>query len=67
MSNKASCLCFLAIDHQTIHTTVPIHEVSHDALIIHQSQTRNAVPIEGRMPATRRIQHRDEMSVIGLQ
>ena len=46
LSNKASCLCFLAIDRQTIHTTIPIHEVSHDAPIIHQSQTHNAVPIE---------------------
>ena len=55
LSNKASCLCFLAIDRQTIHTTIPIHEVSHDALIVHQSQTHDAVPVEKRMPATRRI------------
>jgi len=46
LSNRASCLSFPAIDHQTIHTTIPIHEVSHDAPIIHQSQTHNAVPIE---------------------
>jgi len=35
-----------AIDLQRIRTTIPIHEVSHDAPIIHQSQTHNAVPIE---------------------
>ncbi|KAJ3567266.1 hypothetical protein NP233_g6479 [Leucocoprinus birnbaumii] len=34
------------IDRQRIRTTVPIHEITHEAPIIHQSQTHNAVPIE---------------------
>jgi len=54
--------CSLAIDCPTIHTTIPIYEVSHDAPIIHQSQTHDAVPIEKQLLATRRIKHQDEMS-----
>ncbi|KAF5353508.1 hypothetical protein D9756_007975 [Leucocoprinus leucothites] len=34
------------VDRQRIRTTIPIHEISHDAPVIHQSQTHNAVPIE---------------------
>lgn len=37
---------FLAVDRQRIRTTIPIHEVTHEAPIVHQSQTHKSVPLE---------------------
>ncbi|PPQ82785.1 hypothetical protein CVT25_009280 [Psilocybe cyanescens] len=34
------------IDRQHIHTTIPIHEVTHEAPVVHQSQTHAPVPME---------------------
>lgn len=35
-----------AIDKHRIHTVIPSHEVTHEAPIIHQSQTHAPVPLE---------------------
>lgn len=34
------------IDRERIRTTIPIHEVTHEAPVIHESQIHTAVPIE---------------------
>ncbi|KAF9484759.1 hypothetical protein BDN70DRAFT_849033 [Pholiota conissans] len=34
------------IEKQVIHTTVPIHEITHEAPVVHQSQTHAPVPLE---------------------
>ncbi|KAF8630098.1 hypothetical protein AX17_005496 [Amanita inopinata Kibby_2008] len=34
------------IDKHRIHTTIPIHEVTHEAPIVHQSQRHDPVPVE---------------------
>lgn len=37
---------FLVIKKERIRTTVPVHEVIHDAPIIHQVQLHDPMPIE---------------------
>jgi hypothetical protein len=45
--HRPSCFSLpSAIDPRRIRTTIPIREVSHEAPIVHQSQTHDAVPIE---------------------
>ncbi|KAK2460411.1 hypothetical protein APHAL10511_007576 [Amanita phalloides] len=34
------------IDPHRIHTTIPIHQVAHEAPVIHQSQSHDPIPIE---------------------
>ncbi|RXW17271.1 hypothetical protein EST38_g8585 [Candolleomyces aberdarensis] len=34
------------VDRQFIHTKIPIHEVTHEAPIVHQSQTHAPIPLE---------------------
>jgi hypothetical protein len=36
----------LAIDKRRIHATIPIHTVTHEAPVVHQSQVHDPVPIE---------------------
>lgn len=46
-TSKLFTKCFTtAIDKHRIHTTIPIHEVTHEAPLIHQSQSHDPVPIE---------------------
>lgn len=35
-----------AVDRQFVHTKIPIHEVTHEAPIVHQSQTHAPIPLE---------------------
>ncbi|KAJ2921159.1 hypothetical protein H1R20_g15937, partial [Candolleomyces eurysporus] len=34
------------VDRQFIHTKIPIHEITHEAPIVHQSQTHAPIPLE---------------------
>ncbi|KAJ3512697.1 hypothetical protein NLJ89_g3366 [Agrocybe chaxingu] len=34
------------LDRHRIHTTIPIHEITHEAPVVHQSQTHAPVPLE---------------------
>lgn len=45
-THQANKCPFVAIDKQVIHTTIPIHEITHEAPVVHQSQTHAPVPLE---------------------
>ena len=38
--------CELVIERERIHTTVPIHEVIHEAPVIHQMRSHTPVPMQ---------------------